>query len=224
VDRFSLNDDADVKKVSRFKYATWNVRGLGEKEEELDKILNENDIKISVITEGKKKLQGTKETEHYTVIYSGVDRHIRGQSGVMIWIHKSISNKIDHYKFWNDRVMETRLKTQRGHLRILGVYAPTEGRDELNEELYETLQKILDKVNKNDYIILIGDMNARVGNNIVANIVGTNGEATLNSNGRKLIDFCTFNNLKVMNTFLSTKKFVNLLGKQEDTNQLLITL
>ena len=102
-----------MKKVSRFKYATWNIRGLGEKEAELDKILNENNIKISVITESKKKLQGTKETENYTVIYSGVDRHIRGQSGFMIWIHKSISNKIDHYKFWNDRVIETRLKTLR---------------------------------------------------------------------------------------------------------------
>jgi len=139
-DRFSLNDDMDVKKVLRFKYATWNIRGLGEKEEELDKILNENNIKISVITESKKKLQGTKETEHYTVIYSGVDRHVRGQSGVMIWLHKSISSNIDHYTFWNDRVIETRLKTQRGHLTILGVYAPTEGRDELNEEFYETLQ------------------------------------------------------------------------------------
>jgi len=83
-------------------------------------------------------LQGTKETEHYMVIYSAVDRHIRGQSGVMIWIHKSIPNKIDHYKFWNDRVMETRMKTQKGHLTILGVYAPTEGREELNE-FYETL-------------------------------------------------------------------------------------
>ena len=60
------------------------------------------------------------------VIYSAVDRHIRGQSGVMIWIHKSISNRTDHYKFWNDRVIETRLKTQGGHLTILGVYAPTE--------------------------------------------------------------------------------------------------
>ena len=54
---------------------------------------------MSVITESKKKLQGMKETEHYTVIYSGVDRHIRGQSGVMIWLHKSISNNIDHYTF-----------------------------------------------------------------------------------------------------------------------------
>ena len=49
-------------------------------------------------------------------------------------------------------------------------------------------------------------MNARVGNNRVANIVGTNGEATLNSNGRKLIDFCTFNNLKIINTFFKHKE------------------
>jgi len=128
-----------------------------------------------------------------------VDRHTRGQSGVTIRIHKSILNKIDHYKFWNDRVVETRLKAQRGHL--LAVCPSTEGRDELNEKFYETLQKILDKVNKNDCMMLIGDMNVRVGNNRVANIVGKNGEATLNSNGRTLIDLCTFNNLKIMNLF-----------------------
>jgi len=85
----------------------------------------------------------------------------------MIWIHKSISNKLNHYKFWNDRVIETRLKTQRGHLTILGEYGVAESRDELNEEFYEKLQKILDKVNKKYYIMLIGDMNARVGNNRV---------------------------------------------------------
>jgi hypothetical protein len=59
LDRFSLND-VDMKKVSRFKYATWNVRGRAGKEEELDRILNENNIQISVITESKKELIGTK--------------------------------------------------------------------------------------------------------------------------------------------------------------------
>jgi hypothetical protein len=54
--------------VSRFKWATWNIRGLGGKEEEIEKILNENNVKISVITESKKKLQRTKETEHYRFI------------------------------------------------------------------------------------------------------------------------------------------------------------
>jgi len=46
----------------------------------------------------------------------------------------------------------------------------------------------------------------RVGNNRVANMVGTNVEAKLNSNGRKSIDFCTFNNLKSMNTFFKCKE------------------
>jgi hypothetical protein len=48
-DKFHLNDDTDLKKLSRFKYATWNIRALGEKEKELDKTLNEYNIKISVI-------------------------------------------------------------------------------------------------------------------------------------------------------------------------------
>jgi hypothetical protein len=79
-------------------------------------------------------------------------------------------------------------------------------------------------VNKNDYIKLIGDMNVRVENNRVTKIVGTNEEATLSNNGRKLIDFCTYNNLKIRNTFLSTKKSINFLGRQEDTSHLLINL
>jgi len=31
-------------------------------------MLNENNIKIVVITESKKKFQGTKETEHYSYL------------------------------------------------------------------------------------------------------------------------------------------------------------
>jgi len=54
--------------------------------------------------------------------------------------------------------------------------------------------------------MLIGDMNTRVGNNKVNNIVGTNGEATLNNISNKLTDFCTCNNVKIMNTFLKHKE------------------
>ena len=37
-------------------------------------------------------------------------------------------------------------------------------------------------------------------------MVGTNGEATLNGNGRTLIDVCTFNNLKRMNNLFKHKE------------------
>ena len=48
------------------------------------------DFKISLITESEKKLQGTKESKNYMVIYSEDERYTTGQSGVIIWIHKSI--------------------------------------------------------------------------------------------------------------------------------------
>ena len=68
-----------------------------------------------------------------------------------------------------------------------------------------TPQKRMDNMNKNDNIMLIWDMNARAGNNKVTNTVGTNRKAALNNNGKKLLDFCTFNNLKKWTYFLSIK-------------------
>jgi len=112
-----------MKKVLRLKYATWNVRGLGEKEKELDKILNENNIKISVITAIKKELQSTKETENYTVICTEVNRYTRGQSGVMIWVHKSVLNKIEYYKFWRQNCRNMTKNTQEIFDSIKGICA-----------------------------------------------------------------------------------------------------
>jgi hypothetical protein len=48
--------------------------GLGEKDEQLDKTLNKNNIKTSVLQKVKKKMQGTEETENCTIIYNGVSR------------------------------------------------------------------------------------------------------------------------------------------------------
>jgi len=40
-------------------------------------------------------LQGTQESENYTVNYGGVNRYTRGKLGVMTWIHKSVSYKTE---------------------------------------------------------------------------------------------------------------------------------
>jgi len=42
-----------------------------------------------------------------------------------------------------------------------------------------------DKINKNDYILLMGDLNARNANQKLGKIIGTNGEPTINSSGNK---------------------------------------
>jgi len=65
------------------KYATWHVRGTAHKEEEMDSVLKQKHIKIVKITESKKKLKGTMETNNYEVIYSGVNRCTGAQEGVI---------------------------------------------------------------------------------------------------------------------------------------------
>jgi hypothetical protein len=53
--------------------------------------------------------------------------------------------------------------------------------------------------------MLIWDINTRVGNNKDTNIAGTSGDATLNNNSKKRLDFCTYNNFKILNTFFKHK-------------------
>jgi len=88
--------------------------------------------------------------------------------------------------FVNERILQLRYKLQRGYLILLAVYAPEEGKTEQTEEFCETLQGQLDKISKNDYIVVAGDYNARVGNIPIDGILGTNGEITSNSNGHRL--------------------------------------
>jgi hypothetical protein len=67
------------------------VRGICSKEEELGHLLKE----ISMITETKQKLKGTKDTKNYSAIYSGVKENVRAQPGLMICIHRSLSKLVD---------------------------------------------------------------------------------------------------------------------------------
>ena len=94
---------------------------------------------------------------------------------------------------------------QRGYLTLLAVYAPEDGRTEETEEFYETLQVQIDKISKNHYIVVAGVHNARVGNIPIDGIVVTNGEITTNSNGHKLREFASVNELKIINTFFRHK-------------------
>jgi hypothetical protein len=109
--------------------------------------------------------------------------------------------QISSYTFVNDRIITVRLKTNRGHTTIIGVYASEEGREEETRHFDEHLQKEVDKYSKSESLIISGDLNARVGNQPVPNVVGTFGEDCINRNGQTLREFASFNDFKITNTF-----------------------
>lgn len=187
------------------KVATWNVRGIANKESELTKILEDKHINVAVLTETKKKLKGSKYIGNYAMFYSGVNQDCRAAKGVSILVDKKWESRIKECQYINERIITIKLKHDRGYLVVIGAYAPEEGKKEETDEFYKTLQIILDKYNSRYEVLLMGDMNARVGNIGIPNVMGTCGEGVKNSNGEKLIEFAAFNELSISNTFKKKK-------------------
>ena len=101
-------------------------------------------------------------------------------------------------------MLKIRLKSHFGHVSVIAVYAPTNeaGNEEETKKFYRALQDCVRKTPKRDMLLVMGDFNARVGNDTNAwrGTIGRFGPEELNQNGVKLLDFCAFNNLVVTNT------------------------
>lgn len=195
-----MNKDKRFGISQHIQIATWNVRGLTDKIHELQNELSDRKIDIAVITETKKKMQGTIDLEKYTMIYGGVPMEQRASAGVAVLVNSIWKKKIHSYTWYSERIIVLKFKIDRGYLSIIGVYAPEDGRKTESEKFYQQLQYVIGKCNKNVYIALVGDLNARRGNVPITNIVGFNGEPIINQNGEILRDFTCFNNLRIMNS------------------------
>jgi hypothetical protein len=118
-------------------------------------------------------------------------------------IHQS--KKYYYYIYCSERIIEVKLNIGREKLLYFGLCVPEEGGVEENVNFYNQLQKILRKTNKNDYILLSGNLNAEIGNAGIHNIVGSFGEQVTNTSGLKLKDFATYKNMKIVNSLYQHK-------------------
>jgi hypothetical protein len=139
------------------------------------------------------------------MIYSGVEKSQRAQSGVSILLKDSWKNRIISYSRVSDRIITLRLRRARDNLTIIGVYAPTIGHKNDPEQFYNQLQDVIDKFNKNDKVIISGDLNARIGTETTNDLIGPHGEVELNDGGEYLWEFCAYNKLRITNSFFRHK-------------------
>ena len=66
----------------------------------------------------------------------------------------------------------------------------------------------MDSVHKHDILLVMGDLNAKVGedNKGYENIIGSHGVGERNDNGERHVDFCRLNNLVVTGTIFPHKQ------------------
>lgn len=188
------------------RVAAWNTRSWNNKAQEVLLELSRNKIDICALSETKKKGKGIMTYQDYVLFYSGVSKESRAKEGVAIAIHKDLERMIEKYEYISERIITVALKTRNSLLHVLSVYAPEDCKPKIDkDEFYDTLQSSLDKIPRNQPVLVLGDLNARIGNNVIHGIKNRFNEEACNDNGVMLTQFCADNELRINNTFFKHK-------------------
>jgi exonuclease III len=139
----------------------------------------------------------------YDIFYSGSEKG--GMYGVGIAIRSKLAESVSAWEPVSDRLMWVRFNAENVPTTFVQAYAPTDVADsDTKDDFYHRLGGILRDVPGRDFLVLLGDLNARVGNDDKTwkGIVGRQGVAGEPSdNGRRLLNICASYDLSVSGTY-----------------------
>ena len=133
-------------------------------------------------TEEGKIIQG-----NHTMIYSGGENH---RNGVGIVMKNSVAKSMMGFWTISDSVIMVKLQAKPFNINVVQVYAPTQDHDgEEIEKFYQEIQNGIKYAKSDEVICIMGDLNAKVGDERYRNIVGMHGLGRRNERGEGLIQF-----------------------------------
>ncbi|XP_048481334.1 craniofacial development protein 2-like [Plutella xylostella] len=191
------------------RLGTFNVcGGMEDKVDEVYEMMEARGIDILCVNETKRK--GNDITTHgsYTAYWSGVDVTERACQGVGIILSERMVNCVKGYECVSP-LLGMRLKVGLRKLFVLGVYAPDMSKNiSIREEFWESVRETLMICEDNEYVIMLGDFNGRVGVKRTGyeSVLGTFGDVSVNENGESLLEVCMEKKLIVTNTLFCHKK------------------
>ena len=200
-----------VKTRHPITIGTWNVRTLRRegRVEELVYEMNKYRWSILGISEVRwKSFRKVTVAGNHKLYYSGQDK--KHEYGVGFLVNKAVTNSVISCTPISSRIITMRLKASPFNITLIHVYAPTSSHDEEEtDKFYNQIQSLVDKIPKQDITIVLGDFNAKVGQDIThawRDICGTSCNETTNDNGLKLREFAACNDLLLANTLGHHKK------------------
>ena len=206
------------------RIATWNTRSWNNKTQEILIELTYKNIDICAISEKKKKGQGIIPYQDYIMFFSGVPWETRAREGVGLVLHKKYKKSIDEFNFISERILMVSLKMKLDTLYVFSVYAPEDCKSKMEKDtFYETLREYLDRIPASNFVLILGDLTARIGNDTVNGVKQRFNEDVMNENGTVFTQFCADNELRINNTFFQNKvqykiTWQNTRGQHSTTN------
>ena len=198
----SSSESAFLKTRGRYlKIGTWNVRTLyqpGKFEKLIQEMQNVN-LDILGIAETHWTEEGKIIQEKHTMIYSGGEKH---RNGVGIVMKNSVAKSMTGFWAISDRVIMMKLEAKPFNINVMQVCAPTQDHDDEEiEQFYQEIQNGIKYTKSDEVICIMGDLNAKVGDERYQNIVGMHGLGRRNERGERLMQFCQENKLIIANTW-----------------------
>ena len=127
-----------------------------------------------------------------------------------IYLTRDASTSLMEWETVTGRIVTARFHLCWHNVSVIQCYALTHTAELVaKEEFYEQLQAVMDKVPKRNIIILMGDMNAKVGggNRGKTSVMGQHGaDAIMNENGELLTDFCEANEMVIGGSLFPRKE------------------
>ena len=172
-----------------------------------DKLLK-YDLDITALQEIRRKGYGRLKRPGYTriVLYTGAEK--QGEKGVGLIIKRSMENSIIDFEPISSRLCKVRSKGKFYNTTVVNAYAPTESaKEEEKEQFYEDLNRCCDQIPKHDALLILGDINAKIGKEPANQSVA--GQHTLHEetseNGLILCQFAEANELIISSTKILIK-------------------
>ena len=113
------------------------------------------------------------------------------RNGVAIIVNKRVQNAVLGCNLKNDGMISVRFQGKPFNITVIQVYAPTSNAEEAEvERFYEDLKDLLELTPKKDVLFIIGEWNAKVGNQETSGVTGKFDLGVQNESGQRLIEFC----------------------------------
>lgn len=134
--------------------------------------------KLNILGISEMRWLGTGDfwSDNYTIINSGTKDGRAGMKGVGIILEKSLGHRVTGYIQHSESIILVKLNTKPSDTIIIQVYMPTSNEeDEEINRLYDELNNLIDKSKGEDNVIVLGYMNANIGEEKKGTIVGQYG-------------------------------------------------
>ena len=131
----------------------------------------------------------------------------RAREGVAIVLSEWMLNKVVEWKEVTSRLMWVRVRLGKECWVFVSAYGPgSERTEEERNEFWNDLTNCVEDLSRRNCVIVLGDLNARVGDREVEGVVGKFGVPGENVSGEKLLEMCGERELVIGNSMFRKKR------------------